>query len=496
LLAAPSASPYTNFLPEGVLTESTFHCFTRRLSSVSNVSVPTKDTPDARALIEHKAQLVNFIASGARPRAAWRIGTEHEKFPFLTDTLAPVPYSGKRSIRALLEGLRDRFGWLPVEEGSNLIGLADPAGQGSISLEPGGQFELSGAPLATLHDTCEEVHNHLSQVREVGDVLGISFLGLGVSPKWTRAEIPVMPKGRYAIMAPYMDRKGKLGRDMMFRSCTVQVNLDFSSEADMVKKLRCSLALQPVITALFANSPFLEGRPNGFKTYRAEIWRDTDPDRTGMLPFAFESGMGFERYVDYALDVPMYFVYRDGRYHGVAGESFRDFLKGRLPGLPGERPTVKDWSDHLTTIFPEVRLKTYLEMRGADSGPWRGLCALPAIWVGLLYDQDSLDAAWDLVKAWTAEDRQALRDAVPRQALAAQICGRSVREVARDLLKLSRAGLERRSLRGRRGRDESFFLDVLDDIVAKGRTRAEDLLDLFHTDWAGNIDRVFRDFAY
>ncbi|MDP9138437.1 MAG: glutamate--cysteine ligase [Pseudomonadota bacterium] len=460
------------------------------------MSGPTKDTPDARALIDDPAQLVDFIASGARPRAAWRIGTEHEKFPFLTDTLAPVPYSGKRSIQALLEGLRDRFGWLPVEERSNIIGLTDPRGEGSISLEPGGQFELSGAPLETLHDTCEEVNNHLAQVREVGDVLGIGFLGLGVSPKWTRAEIPMMPKGRYEIMAPYMDRKGKLGRDMMFRSCTVQVNLDFSSEADMVKKLRVGLALQPVITALFANSPFLEGRPNGFKTFRAEIWRDTDPDRTGLLPFAFEAGMSFQRYVDYALDVPMYFVYRDGRYHDVAGSSFRDFLAGKLSRLPGERPTLKDWSNHLTTIFPEVRLKNYLEMRGADSGPWRRLCALPAVWVGLLYDQASLDGAWDLVKEWSADDRQGLRDAVPRQALAAGIAGRSVGDVARDVLKLSRAGLANRALMGRRGRDETHFLDVLDEILIKDRTRAEELVELFHADWGGDIDRVFRDFAY
>ena len=460
------------------------------------MSGPTQDTPDARTLIDSRARLVDFIAAGARPREAWRIGTEHEKFPFLTDTLAPVPYSGKRSIQALLEGLRDRFGWLPVEERSRIIGLTDPGGNGSISLEPGGQFELSGAPLETLHDTCEEVHNHLAQVRDVGDGLGIGFLGLGVSPKWTRAQTPMMPKGRYEIMAPYMDRKGRLGRDMMFRSCTVQVNLDFSSEADMAKKLRCGLALQPVITALFANSPFLEGRLNGFKTFRAEIWRDTDPDRTGLLPFAFESGMGFERYVDYALGVPMYFVYRDGRYHDVAGESFRDFLDGRLPQLPGERPSLKDWSDHLTTIFPEVRLKKYLEMRGADSGPWRGLCALPAVWVGLLYDQASLDGCWDLVRGWTAAERQELRDAVPRQALAARIAGRSVREVARDVLALSRAGLARRSLKACRGHDESVFLDVLDDFVARGRTRADDLIDLFNGEWGGDIDRVFRDFAY
>jgi glutamate--cysteine ligase len=460
------------------------------------LSGPTPDTPEARAPISDKTQLIGFLAKGMRPKEQWRIGTEHEKFPFLTDTLKPVPYDGDRSIKGLLEGLAARFAWKPIREGENLIALADPSGGGSITLEPGGQFELSGAPLETVHDTCEEVHDHLGQVREVGDALGIGFLGLGVSPKWTRAETPVMPKGRYAIMAAYMKRKGSLGLDMMFRSCTVQVNLDFSSEADMVKKMRVSLALQPVITALFANSPFLEGKPTGFKSYRSEIWRDTDPDRTGMLPFVFEDGFGFERYVDYALDVPMYFVYRDGRYHDVAGESFRDFLEAKLPQLEGQKPTLKDWSDHLTTIFPEVRLKNYIEMRGADSGPWRRLCALPAIWTGLLYEENSLDAAWDLVKGWSREDRQSLRDAVPRQALAAGVKGRTVRDIARDVLHLSRAGLRARHRKGCKGRDESRFLDVLDEIVEHNRTPADDLLALYHGRWKGDIDRVFREFAY
>jgi glutamate--cysteine ligase len=460
------------------------------------LSGPTPDSPESRASITGKAQLVDFLARGMRPKEEWRIGTEHEKFPFLTDSLKPVPYDGERSIRRLLEELHQRFSWRPVREGENLIALGDPSGGGSISLEPGGQFELSGAPLETLHDTCEEVHDHLAQVREVGDALGIGFLGLGVSPKWTRAETPVMPKGRYAIMAAYMKRKGKLGLDMMFRSCTVQVNLDFSSEADMVKKMRVSLALQPVITALFANSPFLEGKPNGFKSYRSEIWRDTDPERTGMLPFVFEDGFGFERYVDYALDVPMYFVYRDGVYHDVAGESFRAFLHGKLPKLAGLRPTLKDWSDHLTTIFPEVRLKNYLEMRGADSGPWRRLCALPAVWTGLLYDSSSLDAAWDLVKGWSATERQSLRDAVPREALAARVKGREVREIARDVLSYSRSGLAARARKGCKRRDEARFIDVLDEIVESGRTPADDLLALYHGRWNGDIDRVFREFAF
>jgi glutamate--cysteine ligase len=460
------------------------------------VSGPAPDTPKARMPIETKAQLIEELASGSKPKADWKIGTEHEKFPFLTDTLKPVPYHGPRSIKALLDGLKDRYGWTGVYEGDNIIALSDPKGLGNVSLEPGGQFELSGAPLDTVHETCEEVHEHLTQVREVGDKLGIGFLGLGASPLWSLAETPVMPKGRYGIMAPYMDKVGTRGRDMMFRTCTVQVNLDFASEADMVKKLRVSLALQPIATALFANSPFLDGKPNGFLSYRSEVWRDTDNARAGMLPFAFEDGFGFERYVDYALDVPMYFVMRDGNYINASGESFRAFLDGRLPQLPGEKPVMKDWADHLTTIFPEVRLKKYLEMRGADSGPWRRLCALPALWVGLLYHQASLDAAWDIVRDWTAEERQKLRDEVPRLALAATIRGRSVENIARDVLKIARAGLEARGLHGCKGRSEAAFLDPLDEIAQSGKTAAEHLLALYNGDWRQDVTRVFRDFAY
>ena len=460
------------------------------------MSGPAPDTPKARMPIESKAQLIEELASGSKPRAQWKIGTEHEKFPFLTDTLKPVPYHGARSIKALLDGLKDRYGWTGVYEGDNIIALSDPKGLGNVSLEPGGQFELSGAPLDTVHDTCEEVHEHLTQVREVGDRLGIGFLGLGASPLWSRAETPVMPKGRYGIMAPYMDKVGRLGRDMMFRTCTVQVNLDFSSEADMVQKLRVSLALQPVATALFANSPFLDGKPNGFLSYRSEVWRDTDNARSGMLPFAFEDGFGFERYVDYALDVPMYFVMRDGRYIDTSGESFRAFLDGRLPQLPGEKPVLKDWADHLTTIFPEVRLKKYLEMRGADSGPWRRLCALPALWVGLLYHQPSLDAAWELVRDWTAEERQTLRDDVPRLALHATIRGRRLQDLAKEVLKLARQGLEARGMQGCKGRTEAAFLDPLDEIALSGKTAAENLLALYNGDWHHDVTRVFRDFAY
>ena len=447
-------------------------------------------------IITGREPLVAWLEAGCKPRAQWRIGTEHEKFPFFIDTLAPVPYEGPRSIRALLEALRDRLGWAPLMEGEHIIGLKDEKGGGCITLEPGGQFELSGAAVQNLHETCEEVHDHLAHVRAAGSELGIGFLGLGFSPLWTLDETPVMPKGRYRIMREYMARTGRLGRDMMFRSATVQVNLDFSSEADMVKKFRVSLALQPVATALFANSPFTEGRPNGYLSWRSAIWLDTDPDRTGMLPFVFEEGFGFERYVDYALDVPMYFVHREGRYINAAGMSFRDFLRGELPALPGELPTLKDWEDHLSTIFPEVRLKRFLEMRGADSGPWRMLCALPALWTGLLYDDAALDAAWDLVKDWTAEDRQRLREDVPKLALKAEVAGRRVRDVAREVLAIARESLERRNIIGFKGLTEARFLDVLDEIVASGRTHAEELLALYHGPWNGDVTHVFRDFAY
>jgi glutamate--cysteine ligase len=454
------------------------------------VSGPAPDTPKARTPIESKAQLIEELSAGSKPKDQWRIGTEHEKFPFLTDTLQPVPYLGARSIKGLLDGLKDGFGWEGVYEGDNIIALSRPGSHANVSLEPGGQFELSGAPLGSVNDTAAEIDEHLAQVKAVGGELGIGFLGLGASPVWSRAETPVMPKGRYGIMAPYMDKVGTYGRDMMFRTCTVQVNLDFASEADMVKKFRVSLALQPIAAALFANSPFLEGKPNGFLSFRSEVWLDTDNARSGMLPFVFEDGMSFERYVDYALDVPMYFVMRDGKYINTAGESFRAFLDGRLPQLPGEKPVMKDWADHLTTIFPEVRLKKYLEMRGADSGLAPKLAALPAFWVGLLYDQAALDAAWDLVKGWTVEERQKLRNDVPRLALKATLRGRTGQDIARDVLKIARGGLEARGL------GEARFLDPLDDIVASGKTTADDLLALYHGSWQGDVKKVFRTCAY
>src|SRR5690242_1841316 len=427
--------------------------------------------------IESRDELVAWLEAGCKPKSQFRVGTEHEKFAFTVDDHRPVPYAGRRSIHSLLDGMQNLLGWEPIMEGDNIIGMFDVTGGGAISLEPGGQFELSGAPLENVHQTASELMAHLAQLREVAKPLGIGFLGLGMTPSWTRADMPVMPKGRYKIMTAYMPKVGKLGLDMMYRTCTVQANLDFSSEADMVKKLRVALALQPVATALFANSPFTDGKPNGFLSFRSEIWRDTDNDRAGMLPWVFEPGMGFERWVDYALDVPMYFVKHDDEYVDVAGQSFRDLLVGKLPGMPGARATISDWANHLSSIFPEVRLKRYLEMRGGDAGPLPNLLALPALWVGLLYDDAVLDAAWDMVKDWSAAERQQLRDDVPRLGLAAAIRGRSVAELAADLLKLARAGLGRRHRLDATGRDESRYLDVLDERLARRKTSAEDLLD-------------------
>jgi glutamate--cysteine ligase len=454
------------------------------------VSGPTPDNEAARAPIESRDQLISYFVDGFKPKSDWRIGTEHEKFPFLKDSRRPVPYEGKSSIRALLEGLRDSYGWQGVYEGEHIIALSDPNSLANISLEPGGQFELSGAPLETVGETCVEISEHLKQVREIGDKLGIGFLGLGASPVWTRADTPIMPKGRYKIMAPYMDKVGTMGRDMMFRTCTVQVNLDYSDEADMVKKLRTSIALQPLATALFANSPFLEGKPNGYQSFRSHVWTDTDNARAGMTPFVFEDGMSIERYVEYALDVPMYFAMRDGKYLNTAGESFRKFLEGKLPQLPGEKPNMKDWADHLTTIFPEVRLKKYLEMRGADSGLQDKLCALPAFWVGLLYDQASLDAAYDLIKLSTEAQRQSMRDEVAVKGLHAQLMGRTLLDLGREVLKIARAGLDAR------GMSESTFLNVLDDEVARDKTKAQELLDLYNNVWGQDIEPVFKAAAY
>ena len=452
------------------------------------------ETGQAERLIEGRDDLIATFAKGEKPPERWAIGTEHEKFVYRCADLSAPSYDEPGGIRDLLDAFTE-FGWSPVVENGNVIALTGP--DGAISLEPAGQLELSGAPRAHLHETCAEAGRHLALAKAVGEKLGLCFLGMGMWPDKSRAELPVMPKGRYAIMLNYMPKVGSLGLDMMLRTCTIQTNLDYASEADMARKFRVGLALQPLATALFANSPFTEGRPNGFLSFRSHIWSDTDPDRTGMLPFVFEDGFGYERYLDYALDVPMYFVFRNGHYVDVAGRSFRDFLEGRLPELPGEKPRLSDFTDHLSTIFPEVRLKSFLEMRGADGGRWSKICALPALWVGLLYDNNALDAAWDEVKGWSLAERQRLRDAVPLLGLKAETpAGETLRELGVRVLAIAESGLNARARLNSAGDNESGFLDPLREILAAGRTPAERLLDLYANDWAGDIARVYEDQSF
>lgn len=446
--------------------------------------------------IEHHDQMAEYLADGCKPREDWRIGTEHEKFGYCKDTLKPLPYEGDRSIRVMLEGLRDRHNWAPVEEGGKLIGLEKDGA--NISLEPGGQLELSGAPVETIHETCDEVNTHLREVKDVADDIGVGFIGLGAAPEWSHEQMDLMPKGRYKLMDSYMQKVGTMGTTMMRRTCTVQVNLDFASEADMVQKMRVAVAMQPIANALFANSPFLDGKPNGVKSTRGLVWRNLDDARTGMVPFVFDEGFGFEAWVQYALDVPMYFVYRDGKYIDALGQSFRDFLKGELPALPGEKPTLSDWADHLTTLFPEARVKKFIEMRGADGGPWRRLCALPAFWVGLMYDQSALDGAWDLVKGWNAETREELRVAASTHGLQAEVGGLKMHDLAREAVALSEAGLKARARAGAGGLvpDETHFLNALRDSIETGRVPADDLLADYHGDWNGDLGRIYAEYSY
>lgn len=443
-------------------------------------------------------QLIHAMSKGEKPRDQWRIGAEHEKFGFDKSTLRRPAYDGPGGIKAMLDGLT-RFGWTPVEEAGHVIALERRNAEGfsaSISLEPGGQFELSGAPLKDIHDICNETGQHLMEVKQVADQLNLGFLGLGFDPMWRREDIPVMPKGRYDVMRAYMPKKGRLGLDMMLRTCTIQANLDFDSEADMVMKFRTSLALQPIATALFANSPFTEGKPNGFLSARANVWTDTDPDRTGMLDFVFEDGFGYERYADYALDAPMYFAKRGETYVDLSGQSFRAFMDGKLDALPGDRATAQDWADHLTTLFPEVRMKQYLEMRGADGGPWSRICALPALWAGILYDAPSLAAAWDLCKDWDIADHERLRRDVTRLGLKAEVNGRSVRDIAVDMVNIAKQGLKNRARFSGGMVDERGYITELEDIADSGVTSADRLLELYNGEWGGDISRVYRDCAY
>ena len=455
-----------------------------------------RDTTDD-TLITSIDELVAHMDAGSKPAEKWRIGTEHEKFAFFTENNAPVPYLGDRSIKALLDGMTAMLGWEPIIDAGNIIGLVEPTGQGAISLEPGGQFELSGAPLETVHQTCRESNAHLAQLREIAEPLGIRFLGIGGSPKWTLSETPRMPKSRYEIMGRYMPKVGTKGLDMMFRTCTIQVNLDFSSEADMRRKMQVSMKLQPLATALFASSPFTEGKPNGLVSWRGDIWRDTDNARSGQLPFVYSDSFGFVDYAEWALDVPMYFVLRDGRYHDATHVTFRQFMNGALKGeLSQSLPTMGDWTNHLSTLFPDVRLKRFLEMRGADGGPWRRICALPAFWVGLLYDDSALAEAEALTRDWTLAEVQDMRDQTPRQGLATSFRGHPLREVARQAVAISRRGLVGRGRLNSDGNDESHFLAPLEEAVARGTTLAEELLSLYRGRWNGSVEPIFSEYAY
>ena len=447
-------------------------------------------------LIESYGQLAEYLRAGCKPIKDWKIGTEHEKFGFVNDNFLPLPYDGQCSIKAMLKGLRDKYHWSEILEENNIIGLTKDGA--NVSLEPGGQLELSGAPLDSIHETCDEVNQHLKEVKSIADDLGASFFGLGAAPEWSHEDMPMMPKGRYKLMTDYMGRVGTHGTQMMYRTCTVQVNLDFSSEQDMIKKMRVGLALQPIATALFANSPFFEGKLINHKSWRSRIWRDLDEDRTGMLPFVFEEGFGFEAWTEYVLDVPMYFVYRDGKYIDALGQSFRDFLNGKLPALPGERPKISDWADHLTTVFPEARVKQFIEMRGADGGPWRKLCALPAFWVGLMYDQNSLDSAWDICKNWDANTREEMRVAASEEGIAANTNGISLLDLARELIDISRAGLKNRARPGNGGLvpDECHFLNAIEEVIETGKSPACELIDKYNNEWQKDLKNVYRDCAY
>lgn len=447
-------------------------------------------------LIEHYGQLAEYLNAGCKPKEDWKIGTEHEKFGYVKDSFAPLPYDGRCSIKAMLQGLRDTYNWSEILEGGNIIGLTKEGA--NVSLEPGGQLELSGAPLDSIHETCDEVNQHLSEVRDIADKIGAGFLGLGAAPEWSHEEMPMMPKGRYKLMTDYMDRVGTHGTQMMYRTCTVQVNLDFSSEEDMIKKMRVGLALQPVATALFANSPFFDGKLNNHKSWRSRVWRDLDQDRTGMLPFVFEQDFGFDAWTEYVLDVPMYFVYRDGKYIDALGQSFRDFLKGKLPALPGEKPKISDWADHLTTVFPEARVKQFIEMRGADGGPWRRLCALPAFWVGLMYDQDSLDSAWDICKTWDASTREEMRIAASEDGVSANVNGISMLSLAKDLVDISRSGLKNRARSGNGGLvpDECHFLNSIEEVIETGKSPACDLINKYENEWSKDLKNIYKEYSY
>ena len=381
-------------------------------------------------------ELIADLAAGETPRADWRVGTEHEKIGIYADTRERVPYEGKRGIGALLGRIAKADGWDPVTEAGNVIALLKDSA--SITLEPGGQLELSGAPLVTAAQTCSEFNRHVDLVKRESRDFGIEWLALGIDPFHSVDATPRMPKARYGIMRDYLPTRGTSGLLMMHSTATVQANYDYADESDMVAKMQMALACSPITSALFANSPISEGRANGYISKRVEIWRDVDPDRCGILPFVFRDDFGYRDYIEWVLDVPMFFVVRDHRYLPAKGMTFRDFLRSGFDGVPAMRA---DWNLHLTTVFPEVRLKRYIEVRGADCVPRESICAYPTLWKGLLYDDDACTAAWDLVRGWTAEDRNEALSTAARHGLSGRVGNRAMRDLAQELVEISASGL-------------------------------------------------------
>ena len=424
-----------------------------------------------------KIDLIKWFEAGCKPKNLFRIGTEHEKFVYKLNSLKPVSYNEPSGIKNILKSLV-RFGWVEVSESGNIIALRKD--NQSITLEPGGQLELSGAPLENIHQTCSEVNEHLKQVKIIGNELNIGFLGVGARLEGKLSSDLWMPKPRYKIMKDYMPLVGNLGLEMMADTCTVQANLDYSSEQDMRRKLKTSFILQPIVTALFASSPIEKMKPSKYITRRAAIWFDVDKDRCGTPKFIFDENLSFESWVDYALKVPMYFIKRNGQYINCAGASFEKFMLGKLEQLSNEKPTILDWEDHLSTIFTEIRLKQYIEFRGADAGPWKSLCALPALWVGLLYDSESLNEAESLAKSWSFDMYKKAYEEVPVKGLDLIINKRSINDHAKDLIAISKRGLKKRNFLDGTGNDESGYLNQLEEITHTGNSQAKKMLSMWN----------------
>jgi glutamate--cysteine ligase len=449
------------------------------------VTLSARSVTNLDAPVASVEELVDFLRRWEKPRDRWRVGTEHEKIGLYEADHAPVPYETERGIGTLLERIAEVDGWGRITEGPNVIALEKDGA--SITLEPGGQFELSGAPLRTIHETCDEFHRHLDLMKRVSEPLGIVWLGLGMHPIHGVDRIPRMPKERYAIMQSYLPKRGALALDMMFTTATVQANYDFADEADMVAKMRAAMGLTPIVSAMFANSSLSGGKANGFVSRRLHVWQQVDPDRCGLLPLVFEPDFGYRRYVEWALDVPMFFVVRDGEHRPAKGMRFRTFLR---EGGAGTRATLSDFDRHLTTLFPDVRLKHIIEVRGADAVPPGLTCSLPALWKGLLYDDEALAAAWHLVRHSSQEEREVAREDAARRGLGASFAGRSMLDLARELTAIAREGLRRIRHAGRRDPDETPFLDPILDQLESGASPGQVVLDRWEGEWGRSVDRL------